>query len=136
MYGARWLLTAAFLTLLDEGKLLNSSDFWTALRYLEPEDEDAAADPMASLTDNEAAQAMFEDLPELDPHEYDLVALCDAVQHDIAALQGVWGEIEKITPARDAKLQEIKQLFPRICAARRCCSSPTTRTRLATCTAS
>ncbi|MGC9400632.1 MAG: helicase-related protein [Anaerolineae bacterium] len=103
----------AFLALLDEGKLLNSSDFRTALRYLEPEDEDAAADPLASLLDDEnaAAQAVFEALPELDPREYDLTALRDAVQHDVAALQGVWGKIEEITPERDAKLQEIKRLL-------------------------
>jgi len=103
----------AFLTLLDEGKLLNSSDFRTALRYLEPEDEDAAADSIAALLDdeNEAAHAVFEELPELDPREYDLTALRDAVQHDVAALRSVWEEIEEITPARDAKLQEIKRLL-------------------------
>ncbi|MEA3309750.1 MAG: helicase-related protein [Chloroflexota bacterium] len=104
----------AFLMLLDEGQLLNSSDFRHALRYLEPEDEDKRAAPrdqVASLADNEAAQAVFEELPELNPREYDLTALRAAVQHDIAALQGVWEEIGDITSARDAKLQEIKLLL-------------------------
>jgi len=103
-----------FLALLDAGRLLNSSDFRAAMRYLEPEDADDDPGPgarVAELEGHEAAAALLAALPPLDAQQYDLAALREAVQHDIAALHGVWEQLRALTPERDAKLQALKHLL-------------------------
>jgi hypothetical protein len=109
-----------FEALLDEGKLLNSSDFRHALRYLEPEagdiqhpwDDVAAPRSRAeALNDHTEARAILEELPALDREQYDLARLREAVEHDIEELTDIWERIEPITPERDAKLQAIKELL-------------------------
>jgi len=105
-----------FADLLDEGKLLNASDFRHALRYLEREVEDADSGATSrskadALDAHAEARAILDDLPALDPSRYDLARLREAVQHDIGLLTGVWERIQEITPTRDAKLQAIKALL-------------------------
>jgi SNF2 family DNA or RNA helicase len=115
-----------FADLLDEGKLLDSSEFRHALRYLEPEAEDdvpssggvASYDGVAAprsqadaLDDHEGAREILEELPELEPEQYDLARLREAVAHDVARLTEIWGRVEDITPERDAKLKRIKGLL-------------------------
>ena len=103
-----------FADLVDEGRLLNSSDFRQAMRYLEPEGEDNEAVPRSqaeALNDHEAAQAVLEELPALDPDQYDLGRLHEALAHDVEILTRIWERIRDITPQRDAKLQRIKALL-------------------------
>jgi superfamily II DNA or RNA helicase len=109
-----------FEDLLDQGKLLDSSDFRHAMRYLEPEAEDdlpssdsvaAPSSQAEALDDHEAARAVLEELPELDVEQYDLARLREAVSHDVARLTEIWERVEDITPARDAKLKRIKALL-------------------------
>jgi superfamily II DNA or RNA helicase len=103
-----------FADLLDEGKLLDTSEFRHAMRYLEPEAEDDEAAPRSQadvLDDHETARAVLEDLPALEPERYDLGRLCEAVAHDVESLTEIWERVEDITPARDAKLQRIKALL-------------------------
>ncbi|MEA3376606.1 MAG: helicase-related protein [Chloroflexota bacterium] len=115
-----------FADLLDEGKLLDSSEFRHAMRYLEPEAEDdapsyggaASSDGVAAprsqagaLDDHEAARAVLEELPGLDVERYDLARLREAVAHDVARLTEIWERVEDITPERDAKLKRIKALL-------------------------
>ncbi len=103
-----------FADLLDEGKLLNSSEFRQAMRQLEPESEDDAGAPSSqagALDDHEAARTVLEELPELDPQQYDLGRIREALGHDVARLSEIWERVEGITPERDAKLQRIKALL-------------------------
>jgi hypothetical protein len=103
-----------FADLLEEGKLLNSSDFRHAMRYLEPEREDGDAAPRSqaeALNDHQVARAVLEDLPGLDPGQYDLERLRGALAHDVEILTGIWERIEEITAERDAKLQRVKALL-------------------------
>ena len=99
-----------FTALLDEGQLLNSSDFRHAMRYLEREGEDDAApqSQAAAMSESEEACVVLEALPALDSAQYNLSRLRAALQHDIDALTRIWERIETITPARDAKLQALK----------------------------
>lgn len=102
-----------FAALLDEGKLLDSSDFRHAMRYLEPEgvDDEAPQSQAQALSDHEAARTILDDLPELDPAQYNLQRLRQAVQHDVDVLTEIWDHIADVSPQRDAKLQRIKALL-------------------------
>jgi superfamily II DNA or RNA helicase len=103
-----------FATLLEAGKLLNSSDFRHAMRYLEREDEEDETVPTSqaeALDREEEARAVLEALPELDLEQYDLERLHAALDHDVEVLTGIWDRISAITPEHDAKLQRVKQLL-------------------------
>jgi len=103
-----------FADLLDEGKLLNASDFRHVLRYLEPEGEDSETTPRSqaeALNDHAEARTILDDLPALDLARYDLKRAREAVQQDIEVLTAIWERIKDITSARDAKLQTIKALL-------------------------
>ncbi len=103
-----------FADLLDEGKLLDSSEFRHAMRYLEPEaadDESVPRSQAAAFDDHQAAREILEELPELEPQQYDLERLREAVAHDVARLTEIWERVEGITPDLDAKLERIKDLL-------------------------
>ncbi len=103
-----------FATLLEAGKLLNSSDFRHVMRYLgqeDEEDESAPGSQTAALYEHDEARAVLEELPELDLTQYDLRRLRTALRHDIEVLTEIWDRIQVITPERDAKLQRVKELL-------------------------
>lgn len=115
-----------FLAARRQSAQTDSSDFRHALRYLEPEAEDdapasggvASPDSVAApssqaeaLDDHEAAREILEELPALEPEEYDLERLREAVAHDVAHLTAIWERVEDITPERDAKLRRMKTLL-------------------------
>src|SRR5207245_3090278 len=98
---------------LDE-KLLDSSSFQKAMRFLSREDEEDDSTPSSqagALDAIEEARSLLETLPVLDPAQYDLRRLHEALQHDVDALTTVWRLIEAITPEQDAKLQTVKVLL-------------------------
>jgi superfamily II DNA or RNA helicase len=96
------------------GRVLDSTSFHKSMRFLEQEGEEDDATPASRADELDAsaeAQAILEDLPELDPSQYDLRRLHDALQHDVDVLTEIWHRIQPITPAQDAKLAELKELL-------------------------
>ena len=103
-----------FESYMLDGKLLKSSDFHKALRYLEREEAEDDAVP-ASLADeldaNEDAKRILESMATVDPSLYDLRRLHKAVQHDVNVLTEVWAKVKGIDPRHDTKLTRLKTLL-------------------------
>ena len=97
-----------------DGKVLDSSSFQKAMRYLSREDEEDDSTPAskaAELDATEEAKKILESLPSLNPGQYDLRRLHEALQHDVDVLTYVWDMIKDINPEKDAKLQVLKRLL-------------------------
>lgn len=106
--------TKTFESYLLDGKLLDSTSFRRAMRYLAREDEEDDSTPASradQLDATEEAREVLEGLPSLDPGQYDLRRLHEALQQDVDALAGMWRLIQDITPEQDAKLQVLKDLL-------------------------
>jgi superfamily II DNA or RNA helicase len=103
-----------FESYMLDGRLLKSSDFHKALRYLEREDSEDDAMP-SSLADeldaNEDAKRVLEGMATVDPSLYNLRRLHNAVQHDVKVLTEVWDKVKGIDPKHDSKLQRLKTLL-------------------------
>jgi superfamily II DNA or RNA helicase len=103
-----------FESYILEGRLIKSTDFQRILRFLSSEDEEDDATPI-SLADeidaNQEARAFLETLGTVDPTQYDLRKLHDAVQHDVDVLSNIWQRVKDIKPDRDAKLARLKELL-------------------------
>ena len=97
-----------------DGRLLQSSDFQKALRYLNREDEEDDATP-ASLADaideNDEARRALDSMATVDPSLYDLRKLHQAVQHDVDVLSELWRTVREIGPESDLKLQRLKDFL-------------------------
>ncbi|MBW1987871.1 MAG: helicase, partial [Deltaproteobacteria bacterium] len=96
------------------GRLLRSCDFHKALRFLSREDEEDDATPTSLAEDldaSEEAQGILEGMETIDPAQYDLRRLHDAVQHDVEILSRIWHRIKRIKPENDAKLERLKELL-------------------------
>lgn len=95
-----------------DGKLLRSSEFHKALRYIEQEDEEDDAVP-TSLADeldaSKEAQNILEEMETIDPALYDLRKLHDALQQDRDTLTNIWQRIKDIKPENDVKLNCLKE---------------------------
>jgi len=103
-----------FETYIMDGRVLSSSDFQRAMRYLEREEEEDDATPTSraeELDATEEARAVLEKLPELESSHYDLRKLHDAIQHDIEALTDIWYRIKEIQAEGDNKLGRLKELL-------------------------
>lgn len=99
--------------LLDR-KLVRSTDFHRLARYVVHEDEEDDATPASlavELDDSEQARALLASMEPVDPAQFDLRKLHDAVQHDVDVLTEIWHRVRDITPARDAKLQALEALL-------------------------
>jgi superfamily II DNA or RNA helicase len=103
-----------FESYILDGRLLKSSDFQKALRYLSREDEEDDATP-ASLADemdlSEEARRVLDEMQPVDPSVYDLRRLHGAVQHDVDVLSKIWQMVRDITSEEDAKLARLKALL-------------------------
>jgi hypothetical protein len=96
------------------GKVLRSTDFQRVMRYLSREDEEDDATPISRAEEFDAAEEAHEALESLevvDPAQYDLRKLHEAVQQDVEILTSVWQCIKDIRPNKDAKLQRLKELL-------------------------
>ncbi|MDQ2715098.1 MAG: phospholipase D-like domain-containing protein [Chloroflexota bacterium] len=97
-------------------KVLDSTSFQRALRFLAREDEedDATALP-ASRSDeldlSQEARRFLDTLPALDAEQYDLKRLRADIRKDVEALRAIWTSISAIMPANDAKLNRLKDLL-------------------------
>jgi SNF2 family DNA or RNA helicase len=103
-----------FESYILDGRLLKSSAFHRALRYLAREDEEDDATPtsMADEMDaNEEARRVLDELETVDPTKYDLRRLHEAVQHDVEVLSEIWQQVKDIGAEDDAKLTRLKQLL-------------------------
>ena len=106
--------TKTFESYVLDGKLLDSASFQRAIRYLSGEDEDEVGAPASragEIDASEEAREILETLTPLDPAQYDLRALHEALQHDVESLSDLWRAVEGITPDSDAKLQSLKELL-------------------------
>ena len=106
--------TKTFESYVLDGRLLDSTSFQKAMRYLEREDEEDDSTPVSkadSLDAHESAKRALENLPPLDTSQYDLRRLHEALQADVDALTRVWHDIEDIRPEEDAKLGRLKELL-------------------------
>jgi len=97
-----------------DGKVLDSTSFAKAMRFLSNEDEEDDATPKSkaeAMDANTEAREFLNALPTLDHSLYDLRKLHDALQHDVEALTAIWNQIKDITPEHDAKLKKLKSLL-------------------------
>lgn len=103
-----------FESYILEGRVLRSTDFQKALRYIAREDEEDDATPTSlaeELDESDEAQSIVGQLEIVDPGEYDLRRLHEAVQHDIDVLTSIWDRVRPIGPRDDAKLKTLKELL-------------------------
>ena len=103
-----------FESYILEGKVLDSSSFQKAMRFLSREDEEDDATPRSlseQLDERAEARTFIDTLPTLDAARYDLKRLHNDVRRDVNALQEVWHSITAITPVSDAKLTALKELL-------------------------
>ena len=106
--------TRTFESYMLDAKLLDSTSFQKAMRYLAREDEDDDGTPVSRAAEMDAsdeAREVLETLPVLDTSQYDLRRLHEALQHDVDSLTEMWRLVGGITPDQDAKLQTLKQLL-------------------------
>ncbi len=106
--------TTTFKSYLSDDRLLNSTSFRHAMRFLNRENEEDDSTPSSianELDDNEEARQILESLPILDPEQYDLGRLHESLQYDIDALTKIWHLIRDIKPDQDAKLTTLKTLL-------------------------
>lgn len=103
-----------FESYILDGRLLKSSDFHNALRYLAREDEEDDAMPKSlaeEMDASEEARRILEGMAPIDTSRYDLRKLHEAVQYDVDILAEIWVKIKDIGPSSDAKLLRIKELL-------------------------
>lgn len=98
---------------LLDGKLMSSSDFHKALRYLErDEEDDIRPSSLAEQMDaSEEARLFLDDLENVNPSDYDLRGLNRDVRHDVEILSDIWQMVKDIGPEQDAKLVRLKDLL-------------------------
>lgn len=97
-----------------DGRLLQSSDFQKALRYLNREDEEDDATPVSladAIDENDEARRALDSMATVDPSLYDLRKLHQAVQHDVDVLSELWRTVREIGPESDLKLQRLKEFL-------------------------
>ncbi len=98
---------------LLDGRLMCSSDFHKALRYLErDEEDDAKPGSLAEDMDaSEEARILLDELERIEPADYNLRKLNQDVRHDVEILSGIWGIVKDIGPNQDAKLVRLRDLL-------------------------
>jgi superfamily II DNA or RNA helicase len=97
-----------------EGRLLQSSDFHKAIRFLDREDEEDDATPVSladAIDEDEEARRALEGMEKIDPSLYDLRKLHQAVQHDVEVLSELWRRVKEIGWESDLKLQRLKDFL-------------------------
>lgn len=104
----------SFMAYVLDGKLLKSSDFQKALRYLAREDEEDDAVPASRADEMDASEDVQRALAELETIEtklYDLRRIHKDVESDIESLKHVWEKVNGIGPEKDLKLSRLKEML-------------------------
>ena len=120
--------TKTFESYLLDGKLLDSTSFQKAMRYLTREDEDDDGTPASRADEmdaSEEAKEVMESLEALDTSQYDLRRLHEALQRDVDSLTELWRMVGGITADQDAKLQTLKHLLSKDLVGQKVIVSPT-----------
>jgi hypothetical protein len=102
-----------FESYILDGRLLKSTDFHRALRYLSREDEEDDATPTSlaeEIDASEDAQRVLHEMASVDPTQYDLRRLHEAVQHDVEVLSEIWRQVKDVHAEDDAKLMRLTEL--------------------------
>lgn len=104
-----------FAEYVQDGVLIDSASFQTAMRLLDNDDADSEGTAPRSramdIDDEGEARAIIEQLPRLDSEKYDRRAIHRALQDDIDALTDIWHDIKDISVPHDAKIQRLKALL-------------------------
>jgi superfamily II DNA or RNA helicase len=103
-----------FESYLLDGKLIRSTDFHKALRFVQKEDEEDDATPKSladQMDDSAEAKQALENVESIDPGNYDLRRLHDALQHDVELLSNRWNLVKNVGPDQDVKLERLKELL-------------------------
>lgn len=98
-----------FLVQLRAGKLLTASDFQkleTLVRALE--DEDAEGNGSAAAENPSRVTELLEQLVPVEASQYDLDALAQAIEHDLALLNDIVAKLAPLTAAEDDKFSALK----------------------------
>lgn len=96
------------------GKVMRSRVFQRALRALDREDEEDDATPASiaeQLDADESTRWILAEMEEVEPTQYDLRRLHEALQHDIEVLTRIWDRVKDIGPQQDAKLARLAELL-------------------------
>ena len=103
-----------FESFILDKRLLRSTDFHRAMRFLGSENEEDDATPR-SLADemdaNEEARRALEQMETVDHTKYDLRRLHEDLQHDVQVLSDIWQRVKDIRPKDDAKLAKLKEIL-------------------------
>jgi len=91
-----------FLEALEKGRLLDSKSYRL---WLQIETTDDQAEEGMDL------DAILNQLPTLNPNDYDLDTLRNAIQEDIRVLKELVAELEKVGKEHDDKLRKLKELL-------------------------
>jgi SNF2 family DNA or RNA helicase len=104
-----------FESYILDGKVMNSTNFQKAVRFLVREDEEDDATPPGSRSDeldaHEEARQFIDSLPTLDAKLYDLKRLHNDLRKDVNALRQIWHDIEGFNPERDVKLATLASIL-------------------------
>lgn len=103
-----------FESYILDGTVLASSDFHKALKLLSREGDDEDDGPRSLADDieaNEEARELLGSLETVNPGDYDLRRLHEAVQHDLDGLGEIWQRVKDLRADRDAKLGGLKDLL-------------------------
>lgn len=107
-----WALTfeETYLDYLLDGKVVDSTDFRKAMRYLEHECDDDPGSVAENLDAKSESKAYIAGLPTVNLNWYDLRKLRHDVEADVALLKGLY---EKTRPLaeNDGKLEALKDLL-------------------------
>jgi hypothetical protein len=103
-----------FESYILDGRILKSTDFQKALRYVdrENEEDDGTFRSLAeTMESTEEIKALLAAMEIVDPAHYDLRKLHDDVRRDVDLLKKIYERIRDIKPADDLKLQRVKDLL-------------------------
>jgi len=102
----------SYLDYLLSGKVVSSTDFQKAMRYLERDVEDdpspeSVADELDAVAE---AKEYIESLPSVDLNQYELRRLRHDVENDVKLLKGLYDRVSPLVSS-DGKLEALKRLL-------------------------
>ncbi len=103
-----------FESYILQGRVLKSTDFTRAMRFLSAEDEEDDATPRSradEMDENEEAREALAEMETVDHTKYDLRRLHEALQEDVRALSDIWQRVKNIRASQDAKLARLKEML-------------------------
>lgn len=103
-----------FESYILQGRVLRSTDFTRAMRFLSAEDEEDDATPRSRADEidaSEDARKAVAGMETVDASKYDLRRMHEALTDDKRILSKIWDRVGKIRPKDDAKLAKLKDML-------------------------